>query len=91
MNSAEEVLDLYFLETRHKLLDVAAFLDRVERAGGTGDFRMQALKKALALLHEEGGSRAEAILQCFSDPTREPVDKAPGKGAAGAWPGGTGA
>ena len=28
----QQVLDLYFLDARHKLIDVAAFLDRVELA-----------------------------------------------------------
>ena len=30
----QQVLDLYFLDARHKLIEVAAFLDRVERAVG---------------------------------------------------------
>jgi len=28
----QQVLDLYFLDARHKLIELAAFLDRVERA-----------------------------------------------------------
>ncbi len=28
----QEVMDLYFLEARHKLIELAAFLDRVRRA-----------------------------------------------------------
>jgi hypothetical protein len=31
--------------------------------------------------------RAERVLLALSDPTVEPVAKAPGKGAVGAWPG----
>ena len=30
----DEVIGRYFLEHRAKLIDIAAFLDRVERAGG---------------------------------------------------------
>jgi hypothetical protein len=30
----QQVLDLYFLDARHKLIEIAAFLDRVERATG---------------------------------------------------------
>ena len=33
----QQVLDLYFLEHRAKLLDLAAFLDRYDRAGGAGE------------------------------------------------------
>ena len=29
-----QVLDHYFLDARHKLIEIAAFLDRVERASG---------------------------------------------------------
>jgi hypothetical protein len=36
----EQVIDLYFMEARAKLIDLAAFLDRVDRAPGTDDFRM---------------------------------------------------
>ena len=40
----DEVIGRYFLEHRAKLLDIAAFLDRVERAGGSGDdFRIRAM------------------------------------------------
>jgi len=84
--SAEELLELYFIETRHKLLDVAAFLDRMERSGAEEDYRVQALKQALPLLSEPGSKRCERILELFSDPSREPIARAPGKGAAGAVP-----
>ncbi|MEY4182990.1 MAG: hypothetical protein RLZZ217_1616, partial [Planctomycetota bacterium] len=42
----QSVADLYFLEHRAKVLDLAAFLDRFDRAGGPGDddFRVHALK-----------------------------------------------
>jgi hypothetical protein len=83
----QEVLDLYFMDARSKLIDLAAFLDRVERASGESDFRLAALKQALALLDSEQTSKAKAVLLSLSDPTTEPIAKAPGKGACGAWPG----
>lgn len=83
----QQVLDLYFMEARAKLLDLAAFLDRVERATGDADFRHQALLDALAELTRPGAERARNVLAALSDPTSEPLDAAPGKGAAGAWPG----
>jgi hypothetical protein len=33
-----QLLDLYFVEARHKLIDLGAFLDRVARAAGDDDF-----------------------------------------------------
>ncbi|MBM3823606.1 MAG: hypothetical protein FJ404_12090 [Verrucomicrobia bacterium] len=75
------------MEARAKLIDVAAFLDRVDRASGPGDFRWTALRGALAELASEKSGRAERVLLALSDPTLEPLAAAPGKGAAGAWPG----
>jgi hypothetical protein len=82
----QEVLDRYFIELRHKLIEVAAFLDRVERAGGEADFRLAAMERALRELGVGGGDRAERALRVLSDPTVEPVAVAPGKGACGAFP-----
>lgn len=83
----QQVLDLYFMEARSKVIDLAAFLDRVERGSGEADFRLGAIHDALAALHSGDGARARAVLEVLSDPTQEPVERAPGKGAAGAWPG----
>ena len=35
-----ELLDLYYLEARAKLIDVAAFLDRLDRAEGSAGFSL---------------------------------------------------
>ena len=85
-----QVLDLYFVDARSKLTDVAAFLDRAERAEGTDDYRLLAFREALSALaaQSEGAGRAEQVLLAFSDPTHEPVAHADGKAAAGAWRGG---
>ena len=82
-----QVLDLYFMDARSKLIDLAAFLDRVERATGKEDFRMQAFREALGELSQSSGEKAKGVLLAFSDPTTKPVAKAAGKGAVGAWPG----
>src|SRR5438045_9113222 len=42
----QQVLDLYFLDARFKLIELAAFLDRVERAEGDADLRLHALRQA---------------------------------------------
>ncbi|MHC5001830.1 MAG: hypothetical protein ACYTJ0_01790, partial [Planctomycetota bacterium] len=83
--------DLYFMEHRAKLIDIAAFLDRVDRAAGDGgeaDFRMRAFRDALEILREPGPDRARRVLELFSDHTTAPLESAAGlKGAHGADPG----
>jgi hypothetical protein len=82
----EEALNLYFLDARSKLIDLAAFLDRVDRSNGEDDFRMRAFKAALRHLSQSEPDKAKAVLTTLSDPTMEPLEKATTKGAAGAWP-----
>ena len=85
----DKVVDRYFMEHRAKLLDVAAFLDRIDRsdapADADEDFRVEALQRAIALLIDEKGDRAKRVLELFSDPTETPIDEAPMKGADGAY------
>ena len=83
-----EVVDRYFLEHRAKLIDIAAFLDRVQRADPGGedeDFRMAAFREALRILGGREPGRARRVLELFSDPTTDPIAKAGLKGAAGAY------
>ena len=82
-----DVLDLHFMDARARALDLAAFLDRVDRAPGEADFRLEAIRRALAILGDGQPERARRLLEAWSDPTPDPVARAPGKGAAGAWPG----
>jgi hypothetical protein len=81
----QQVIDLYFLEHRAKLLDIAAFLDRLDRADGEEDFRTQAFRRAMDVLKESEPGRAKRLLELLSDPTTEPIARAPGKGAVGAY------
>jgi hypothetical protein len=83
----QEVLDLYFLEARHKLIEIAAFLDRVQRAKGATDFRLRAFHEALGRMVRAKHDRASRVLLAFSDPTTEPIPAATTKSACGAWPG----
>ena len=80
----QQVLDLYFLDARHKLIEIAAFLDRVERADSQDDFRIKAFRMALAALSDSKKHKAKNVLLAFSDMSTEPIAKAPGKGAVGA-------
>ncbi len=85
------IVDLYFLDARAKLIEIAAFLDRVERAAAVHgesapDFRMESLKKGLALVAGKTKDKAKAVQMIFSDPTEAPLASAAGmKGAVGAY------
>ena len=82
----DQVLDHYFLEARSKLIDLAAFLDRLERAEGPDDFRVQAFHDACEELLSGQPDRAKRILLAFSDLSFEPASS-PGKPACGAFEG----
>ncbi len=86
--SHQQVLDRYFLEMRCKVLDVAAALDRLNRASGaknpSADRRLEQLDKAIGVLSRADAGRAETIQQIFSlsyDPewTRPIVGERPGE------------
>ena len=80
-----QVVDAYFMEHRARILDLAAFLDRVDRAGpGADDFRMQAFRAAVSILGDGRPERARRVLELLSDPGTEPIAKAGMKGATGA-------
>ena len=78
-------MDHGFIPTRAKLIEVAAFLDRVERYKAADDFRCAALREAAALLVDGRADRARRILEKLSDPTTEPDGASTGKAAIGAW------
>ena len=65
----QKVLDLYFVDARARLIDLAAFLDRLERAEGAADFRAEAFDRALRELAKPGADRARRVLLALSDPT----------------------
>ncbi len=79
------LVDLGFMDSRSKLIDLAAFLDRVQRAGQESDFRVQALKNAIQLLSLNEPKRAQEVLLSFSDPSIQPIEKATMQGAIGAF------
>ena len=76
-------VDLYFMDARSKLIDIAAFMDRVQRSGETDDYRYQMFLKALQGL--DSTNRAEAVLSIFSDMTAVPTQVATPGPASGAW------
>ena len=87
MADQKNILDLYFLDARARLIDIAAFMDRVDRADGGTDFRYDAFREALKALEDGQPGRAEKVLLAFSDPTNEPIPEATTQAACGAWPG----
>jgi hypothetical protein len=82
-----ELVDEYFIENRTKILEIAAFLDRLDRADSTyaaRDFRMRAFTEALAALSRTG-NRLDQIQLLLSDPTTTPLDALDRKSALGAY------
>jgi hypothetical protein len=79
-----QLLDLYFLDARSHLLELAAFLDRLDRSRGESNSRTAALKAGIRELSSQSPDRAERILNVLSDPTSEPVTTAGTKLASGA-------
>ena len=70
--TAQEVLDRDFLGIRARLIDIAAALDRIDRAHAAEDARNDArlaqIRESLQILAEDRGQRAERVLLVFSDP-----------------------
>lgn len=79
-----EILDEYFIENRTRLLEIAAFLDRLDRAPGDSDFRRCAFEEALAKL-QAPANRVETLQMLFSDPTVAPLSALDRKSAFGAY------
>lgn len=83
-----QVINAYFLEHRAKLLDLAAYLDRLDRAqpeSNEPDFRDVAFDRCLAVLTDGQPQRARRILELLSDHSTDMPQSAEGmKGASGA-------
>ena len=82
------LIDEYFIENRTRLLEVAAYLDRLDRTGEVEvdtDYRMRAFREALEVLCSSDAGRVQRIQMIFSDPTTEPRDALDQKAANGAY------
>lgn len=75
------------MDARFKLLEIASFLDRVDRHNGEADFRHPAFQKALEAMQNppEGTTRAQAVHLAFSDHSTEPAESATIQYAFGAY------
>ncbi|SMB77700.1 hypothetical protein [Deinococcus hopiensis] len=64
------LLEKYYMETRNHLLELAAFLDRLDRAAlqdAQDDERLLALRRGLKVLTREEGGRVKDIQMTLSD------------------------
>lgn len=84
MPNKKDLLDLQFIDARHKVIEVAAFLDRIDRHPGESDYRIEALKAVLPILLENRTDRARAVLEALSDHSSALPETAPFQGAFGA-------
>lgn len=67
--TASEVLAREFLEIRCRILDIAAALDRLQRApGAAGDPRLERILAGLAIAQSTDPNRAEQVQMLFSRP-----------------------
>ena len=85
--SQRQLVEEYFIEHRTKILDIAAFLDRLDRAAeqdASDDFRLRAFHSALeALLAPEG--RMQQVQMILSDPRTDILPELDRKSAYGAY------
>lgn len=82
------LVDDAFLESRNRVLELAAFLDRIDRAGDAtpeSDYRVRAFYDCLDVLRTREPGRAERVQMILSDPTVEPLDTTDQKNANGAY------
>jgi hypothetical protein len=85
--SPKELVDEYFIENRTKVLEIAAFLDRLDRTDPSYaalDFRMKAFAEAVAALTRKS-NRLDTIQMLLSDPRSTPLDALDRKSALGAY------
>lgn len=84
-----QIIDEYFIENRTRLLEVAAFLERLDRsadgADAGDDFRMAAFLQALQIIASDAPDKMDQVQLLFSDATTEPREKLDAKSASGAW------
>jgi hypothetical protein len=68
--TALDVFNREFLTIRCRLIDIAAALDRVNRADAqvTDDPRLQQLQQAIGMIASPDGNRAERVQMAFSLP-----------------------
>ena len=68
--TSEAVLNQEYLPVRAKILEIAASMDRIQRAAGdvVGELRLKQLQTAIESLLEDEPGRAERVQLLFSRP-----------------------
>jgi hypothetical protein len=83
-----ELIAEYFMEHRVQVLELAAFLDRLDRArdiDADDDFRLRSIRAALAVLVDGDGERVQRVQMIFSDPRSELLEELDTQSAKGAY------
>ena len=68
--SQQQLVDEYFLEYRARILDLAAYLDRLDRAcekDADDEFRYTALLRSLRILSSEEPAKTKRVQMVLSD------------------------
>jgi PHD/YefM family antitoxin component YafN of YafNO toxin-antitoxin module len=82
-----QLIEEFFMEHRTKVLDIAAFMDRLDRAAvrdAEDDFRYVAFRETLRELSSAAPGRVERVQMILSDQTTEPLETLDRKAAYGA-------
>lgn len=85
--SQKQLIDDQFMIQRNHLLEIAAYLDRMQRSAeknGEDDFRMQAFHESLKKLLTDEPDKVKKIQMILSDPDIEPLVARDVQGAFGA-------
>lgn len=86
--TGKQLVDEYFIENRTRILEIAAFLDRLDRVGdgqAHGDYRVRAFRQCLEVLASGDYPRMPQIQMILSDPRAEPLDIRDTQNASGAY------
>lgn len=89
--SAKKALETYFLDNRARMLEIASFLDRIDRykdsTEAKNDYRYKSFIRALQLIIESEKDRTRNVQMLFSDLSVEPIERVVDPKAYGAWEG----
>ncbi len=84
MPTKTDILDLYFMDSRAKLLDIASYLDRLDRHPGETDFRQEGFLNALQAMLDAKENRTATVLNTLSDHSTDVAEAATIQTAYGA-------
>ncbi|MBN2451930.1 MAG: hypothetical protein JXR77_16200 [Lentisphaeria bacterium] len=65
--TGDALLEMYYHDMRHHLLEVAAAFDRMDRAGGCADARLDVLRRVARIAVDGEPDRARRFLEALSE------------------------